>query len=597
MKNIHAIIGLLILTVFGAGCSDTFLDRAPKDELSEASAFQSYDNVKVYAWSFYDYFKGYDGDAWSSLYENDIQSDILERGIDAQNNFLWGLKTIPTSSGRWSTPYSRIRRINLMLDNLEFSDMSEDDQAHWRGVGLFFRATQYFELLKFYGGVPWVEHAIDDTDTEVLYGARASRDAVADSILSNLLFAEANVKAEGDGKNTVNKDVIRAFISRFGLFEGTWRKYHNLGNHEKFLRASADAGEQLIADYQDLIPVYDQVFNSLDLNGKAGIILYKEYLLDVMVHRVANNARSWAGTLDMTRSAVDMFLCKDGKPVSTSALYKGDKDYYQEFIDRDTRLVMMTPPPYRVNGADGSIDEWTHTGIPEEAQWFEEVERISGGSLQKALPFQNWAGRLVSEVPNFDGHSASLTVSGYRFWKYYSDVHNRTNQNDHTDAPVYRIGEVLVNYAEAKFELGEFDQAVADETINKLRVRGEVDPMNVNLIDDSWDTNRDQSVHPVLWEIRRERAVELFGEGFRREDLRRWKKMEYATAVKLGRWVKQSDYPGISIPIQNNASEGYVQHTPGTPPSTAAEDFYYLEPIPSEELLLNEALKQNPGWN
>ena len=155
------------------------------------------------------------------------------------------------------------------------------------------------------------------------------------------------------------------------------------------------------------------------------------------------------------------------------------------------------------------------------------------------------------------------------------------------------MGEIFLIYAEAKFELGQFTQADADATINKLRARGDVAPLDVAAITSDWDPMRDPSVDPVLWEIRRERAIELMGDGFRREDLRRWKKMDYATEVKLGRWVNQSDY-NVTLPIQNGAASGYVQLIPATPP--AFPEHYYLFPLPSDELLINPNLEQNPGW-
>jgi len=141
-----------------------------------------------------------------------------------------------------------------------------------------------------------------------------------------------------------------------------------------------------------------------------------------------------------------------------------------------------------------------------------------------------------------------------------------------------------LNYAEAKFELGEFTQAIADVTINKLRPRGEVANMTVSTIDAAFDPTRDPSVDPVLWEIRRERAIELMAEGFRREDLRRWHKMDYAAQTKLGRWIKASDQLN-RVPIQGGAAQGYVQRVPGTPP--AFHEHYYLWPIPTDQLVLN----------
>ena len=139
----------------------------------------------------------------------------------------------------------------------------------------------------------------------------------------------------------------------------------------------------------------------------------------------------------------------------------------------------------------------------------------------------------------------------------------------------------------------EISQAIADATISKLRARGNVAPINIATIDAIFDPTGDVSVDPVLFEIRRERAVELMADGFRKDDLRRWKKMDYATAPQLGRWIKQSDY-SRNIPIQGNAAEGYVQLVPGQAP--AFSDHYYLYPLPSDEIVLNPQLEQNPDW-
>lgn len=592
MKNLKNYTILLILLLFNAGCNDDFLNLAPKDELSEATAFSTYNNVKVYAWNFYTFFDTYKRTT-SGFWTEDRDGDLIENGYaSAGQDYLWNRIIVPNADATWDNSYANIRRVNLMLDNLENSEMNESDQAHWRGVGLFFRAHEYFNLLSKYGGVPWVEHALTDGDVDVLYGPRDTRDVVAGNMLRDLLEAVEGVKEDGDGANTVNANVVRAFLSRFGLFEGTWRKYHGLGDHEKYLNAAISASEKLMANYPALIPIYDQVFNGEDLAGKPGIILYKHFIQDVVTHWVSTDERSTNNQDDVTRKGIDMFLCKDGKTIWNSELFQGDKDKYAEFRNRDTRILIMTPPSYKVNG-DGTVDKWTHTGNPADQEWFSEMERVSGGYPFKVLPDMNWSGRATGQVPNFTGLTPTQTSSGYRFWKYYNDVSHRISSKDFNDAPIFRVGEVLVNYAEAKFEMGSFNQSVADATINKLRVRGEVSPMVIGEIDAGFDPTRDSEIDPVLWEIRRERAIELMGEGFRREDLRRWKKMDYAAAPKLGRWVKQSDY-SKNLPIQNDAAEGYIQLVPGTPP--AFPDYYYLYPIPSGQRVLNPQLDQNPGW-
>jgi hypothetical protein len=602
MRNTIYISVLYLLLLFSVGCNDDFLNLAPKDELSEATMFSTYDNCKVFSWGFYENLNPYPTGGNNSSYYNPIsweaEADLIENGYATNGeSYLWERINIPATDKDWTERYATIRRANLLLDNVVNASMTDEEKAHWRGVGLFFRSYEYMKLLAKFGGVPWVEHALTDSDTDILFGPRDTRDVVANNILRDLTEAVANVKEEGDGENTVNANVVRALLSRFGLFEGTWRKYHNLGDHTKFLEASVAASEKLISDYPNLIPVYDQIFNSEDLQGKPGIILYRHYIEDdAGYHILSTNTRSTNHKYDVTRKGVDMFLCKDGQTI-----WNKDpeirKDAYAEFRDRDTRLLIMSPPPYRVKSSGTGV--WEPTEDPADAEWIDEMARVSGANGNdmethyKILPDRNWSDRITTEVPNFEGLLPTQTATGYRFWKYFSNVSYRTSSRDFNDGPIFRMGEILVNHAEAKYELGEFDQTVADETINKLRVRGEVAAMNVAAITSDFDPTRDPSVNEVLWEIRRERAIELMGEGFRREDLRRWKKMDYATQPKLGRWIKQSDYKKV-IPIQGGAAEGYVQLVSGTPP--VFPDYYYLFPLPSEELVLNDALDQNPDW-
>jgi hypothetical protein len=566
---------------------------APRDELSEATTFSTYNNVKIYAWSFYEFFETYRSSVSGNIHVTEAAADLIQNGYATTgDDYIWGRVNVPTTSSTWNDSYANIRKVNIMLDNIGNSTMSDSDIAHWRGVGLFFRAHEYFRLLRHYGGVIWLETTLKDTDEDILFGPRDSRDVVSGNILRDLQEAVQSVKENGDGPNTVNKDAVQALISRFGLFEGTWRKYHNLGDHERYLSASINASQMLIQNYPTLHPNYDQVYNSLDLNGIDGIIMYKHFVVDVLTHWNSTNTRSTNNQFDITRKGIDKFLCKDGQTIWNSPLYQGDKDAYAEFRDRDNRLLIMTPPPYKVNG-DGSVDRWSHTGDPADQEYFPILEAITGGFPFHNLPDLNWSGRATGEVPNFDKLRPTQTSNGYRLWKIWNEHNFRVSSRDVNDFPIFRIGEIMLNYAEATFEMGNFDQTVADLTINRLRVRGEVSPMDVSAIGPDFDPTRDGSVDPVLWEIRRERAIELMGDGFRRDDLRRWKKMHYTSEAKLGRWIKQSDY-SRQIPIQGDAPEGYVQVVPGTPPSFA--DHYYLFPIPSDEIVLNPQLQQNPGW-
>lgn len=597
MKHIYKIVAFLFLLICLGGCSEDFLDLAPQDELSEATAFASYDNVKTYAWGFYYAFPAYDGSRSDKQYEiaKDIEADLMQDANISGNPWLMGDVKVPSSDKfGWKLPFERIRRVNIMLDNLDASNMTQEEKDHWRSVGLFFRAYEYTNLISLFGAVPWLENEITDADTEILYGPRTPRDEVAANILRDLTWAEEHINENGDGPNTVNVHVVRTLISRFGLFEGTWRKYHSLGNHESYLTASITASEKLMQAFPNLHTNYDELYNSESLEGVAGIILYKEYQEDVMHILMATNFRSSNSSWDITRKGIDKFLCKDGQTIYNSLTFDADndrKDKYAEFRNRDNRLLLMTPPPYKIIG-QGAFD-WVHTTNPADSEYFAVMEAISD-PLHKTLPDLNWAGKTIKEIPNLEeaGFNKSK-ATGYRIWKHYNQLNTGRSSADFADAPIFKMGEILLNYAEAKFEMGEFSQAIADQTINKLRVRGDVASMLVAEIDVNFDPTRDPSVDPVLFEIRRERAVELMGEGFRRDDLRRWKKMDYAAEVKLGRWINTTDY-NKTYNIQGGAAVGYIQYVHETPP--AFSEHYYLKPLPTDQIVLNPQLVQNPGW-
>ncbi len=597
----YIVLPVIALTGWGmSGCSSDFLDKYPLDEQTEATAFKTSDNFKTYAWGLYEYFDGFPTDGGytpaniSSEYNTD---NMIYANSGGESDYAYQLKKLPATSSSWSFTY--IRRVNIMLQNIDGSSMSDVDKDHWRSVGYFFRALRYFDMMVAYGDVPWIDKVLSDTDTEELYCERTPRDEVAKHILEDLQWAEEHIKEGGTGTNTINVHVVRALISRFGLFEGTWRKYHGLNDSETYLRACADASEKLMGAYPSIMPNYDDLYNSEELVGKAGVILAKQYETDMVTHSITRVIRSSAWYVDLTKDAVDSYLCSDGRPVSTSKVYEGDKDLNAQFRHRDRRLYWTVVPPYKVKltGAAGTSFGWEHTGVAGDREYIDFMEEIGGSATGKSLPVSNFVGYQVAGFPHFrnypNGQGFLVTHLGFYFWKYYNrHVDNMALRSSTVDYLLFGIEEVMLNYAEAKFELGEFSQSVADATINKLRVRAVIPAMNVSEIDASFDLDRDRSVDPVLWEIRRERRIELMGDGFRFRDLKRWKKGEYVNKQPLGAWVKSSDYGG-KLNILGGADEGYSILF--AKPSGWLEK-YYLEPIPTQEIALNPKLKQNPGW-
>lgn len=604
MKHLKYIsLTLFIGLLFGmTACSD-FLDKYPKDEQTEETAFKTYENFELFSWKFYDVWGGYPtGGGYlpsnvSSEYDTD---NMINAQPGQESEYAYQKKIVPASDGGWS--FGNIRRVNLMLQNIDKSDMSQAHKDHWRSVGYFFRAVNYYSLFTKFGALPWIDKVLSEND-EAAYGSREPREVIAKNILDDLLWAEEHIITYKDQPNVVNVNTVRALMSRFTLFEGTWRKYHGGSDADLYLNECVRVSKLLIDQFPTIMNNYHDKYNSEDLVGKPGIILAKQYAAPFTVHSIGRVIRTSAWYADLTKDAVDSYLCTDGKPITTSSLYDGDKgDYamYDQFRNRDRRLYLTVIPPYKVKlkGNAGQAKEWEYDSDPKHREYIDLINEISGGN-EKSLPVSNFNVYHVGRIPHFreypDGQGFIASRLGYYFWKYYNLHKNeQALQADEFDFPIYTIEEVMLNYAEAMFELSKFDQGVADLTINKLRVRANISKMIVSDIDASFDPARDPLVEPILWEIRRERRVELMGDGFRFNDLKRWKKGNYVDKRPIGVWINNNEF-GNKLNILGGGSEGNVVFF-GTPLGWL--DKYYLEPIPSKEFILNPNLApNNPGWD
>lgn len=599
-KLIFIILGILVLN----SCNDEFLEKYPLDRLTDKTAFITYENFKTYSWSLYDVFSNNNhlqritGD-FGSQYEGDVEANYLyfSRG---RNRWAWQTISPETAPGGWN--YGYIRSVNLMLDNIDNSEMSLRDKDHWRSVGLFFRSYRYFEMLARFGDITWVENLVSESDEELLYGPRASRDIVAANILRDLKSAEENIKVDGDGDNTINLNVVRALISRFALFEGTWRKYHGLGGSETYLNECIRVSEFLIDAYPNVAANFQHRWSSENLRTYPGMILFKEFETNIIMQGYSRGERGGGKHIEMHARTVERYLCSDGNPIATSTVYDGDATMNDEFRNRDLRLLYRVIPPYRVQRTTGNL-LWEHTGNPSDREYIDFMNDLDNTG-NRPFPVLSWQPFTIDRIPHIAGASGSLAPvsnnTGYYMLMFYNVETNVTGgaRFSTTDLPIFHIEEVLLNYAEAKYELGQFNQAIADMTINKLRPRARVANMVISQITDSFDTDRDPLVPPVLWEIRRERMVELMGESFGFHDIRRWKRAEYfinqqPIGVRMDRagmpsalrWIESGPDAGRCYRVDDPVAQGL-----------GWLDHYYLYPIPLNQVALNPELKQNLGW-
>ncbi|WP_025764287.1 RagB/SusD family nutrient uptake outer membrane protein [Dyadobacter tibetensis] len=563
MKKLFFILCLSVLAT--TGCKEDFLTRDPLDALTDDTYWTNEKNVRTFAWAFYPaYFSGYgSGFTWGKYFSGQNLNDDFAPYSPAQFT-----RNVPASASGTSWTFAWVRKANLFLNRIQTVPMDDAAKAHWSGVARFFRALEYHDLVKDFGDVPWYDQVLEESDQANLYKPRDPRGFVMDQVLADLKYAAENVRVDDGEKGlVVNRSVVQAFMSRIMLYEGTYQKYHGLdqARSKTYLEAARWAADQVIASGRySIMDPYRSLFNSLSLAGAKGIIMYRKYETGQLTHSLNsyNNKEPQSGP---SKDAIESYLSKDGRPISVSPLYVGDKTIAQVMTDRDPRLKST----------------------------FVDALRIS------------------KYAPN-------ASSSGYATHKFLNEETKELPEGsgslNQTDGPVIRYGEVLLNYAEAVAELGQISQADLDKSINKLRSRPGVGMPALEILGGSPavngvaydDPNRDQSVPPMIWEIRRERRVELMMEGFRLNDLIRWKKLEYSDTkanadINRGAWIKKADYPNTDAIIEGGATEGYI--IPASKPESQrlfTDPKVYLSPLPLDQIkLYQEAgveLKQNPGW-
>lgn len=586
MKN--NIILLFIISLLIA-CNDGYLQKFPQTAITEKNFFQNTGDLKTYTYQFYDYLSA---DYW------DVPSDntTVEKG--SIQGLLLGTVNADNSGG-WD--WSRLRSINYFLDNYKKATGDESEINKYGAMGHFARAKFYIGMVKTYSDVPWYSHVINNDDEAMLYKARDLRELVVDSIISDLEFATRYLTEESD-KTLLSKWAAYTELGRFCLYEGTFRKYHKgetdlhvTKQPEYFFNKVMDASNAIIQSGKFSIyskgktfEDYSDLFNGgTDLATNHEIIMYLDYENDKREHGAELVLDFENG---VSRSMADSYLDINGnfvpKSVTDTTQLKG------VFTNRDPRMKQsLFYPGYILPSGT------TPTKLS--------INKTGGYGQIKFLPKEkgmNWAGYM--------------TV--------------------YTDLPLYRYAEVLLNYAEAKAEMGEITQADLDLTVNALRDRVGVQHLHMAPpVDPVWDDlNKGitSSQKAELLEIRRERRVELFAEGFRYDDMMRWKLGKIFEKAQQGIYVPSSgliDLTGDGVPdyfisdseankpsnlpagttvlittsddspvyLENGNSGHILFKIEKNGVGTFIEPKYYYRPVPTSQILLNPNLKQLFGWD
>lgn len=563
----------LVLT----GC----MDLDPKDSMGDNLVWSKPDNFQLFANQFY----GWTRDMGSGTdYQNgvsdgvhsDYRSDLI--CTNSVNTYSQGTNNIPEKDGNFTSIYKRIYYTNLLLKNAE----SYDNQAAIAtpmGEAYWFRAYLHFELVQIYGDAQILTEPLD-IDNAQLYGERNSRGEVIDQCIADLQKAVELLPETASEEGRLCKDAANAMLSRVALYEGTWQKFHNNNSARatELLTIAKNAADEVIkAGHYSLF--YNSALVNSGINNVNQSYRYMFILEDaaqcnpagllkaanteyILSHRHRDTDKLsinithglLSNVCYITRKMANMYLCSDGLPVTKSPLFKGYTGATDEFQNRDARMdntMLQHNEPYWNNDS-----KWR-------TSWNDaDVDNSLKGNARSNSGYQNQKWGVEREVAD-----------------YYESM----------DYPVIRYAEVLLNYAEAVYELNEnISDNDLDKSLNLVRRR-----INQNMPKLSNNFCATNGLN-MREEIRRERTVELFLEGFRIDDLKRWKTAETEMpqdqlGVKItGTWF-EANWAAQARPLN---SDGCIVMYNGR---TWAQK-NYLYPLPQDQRQLNKNLTQNPGW-
>ncbi len=588
MRN--KILYFLISAVFLISCKKGELDKFPLTSISSETFWNTENDLSVYNNVFYNYAKSsemrllngnHEGASRDGQYSLDGMTDNDVRSLPSNPNHVRIragqilTETNPISFGWNNTCFNFVRAINIGLANYDKASVDQSIIDKYKAEARLFRGWTVADKVSLYGDYPWIDKELN-IESEELYAERTPRETVMTNVLADLDFATTYLPDDwGDGgaPGRLNRWSALLIKSRICLFEGTWRKYHGGSDADMWLQAAAAAAKELMDNgpyklYATGDPAHDYnaIFQMNDLTGVDEVMYWRRYTPGV----IHNSWQIYYYFSTVSKSMVEDYLCTDGLPITLSGLYQGDEVYENIWVNRDPRLRQTVLNPNDVAYYD--YFSFPANGIT---------------------------------VPNLLGMTGTPTsITGYHQVKHVNQEQNVYFHNGFTPCVILRFGEALLNYAEAKAELGTLSQADLDISINKLRDRVGMIHLDIDNIQVDPRYAFD-GVSPLIVEIRRERRVELFGEGFRYDDIRRWKQgAKFRTKDYGMRWdeanrtrfdpkgvvtLKYEVLPGTGIEYISPNKGGDFENP-------VFEDKHYLWPIPVSARSQNPALGQNPGW-
>lgn len=608
MISIMKKTGLYILVIIGfISCNDSFMERYPETSIVPEAFFKTITDLELYTNTYYEFIHpaAYRHSSGASAHSLDVSDDYaIFSEKSSVMNLLRGNVTPATVDG-WDN-WGELRRFNFFLKHAQSVSGETEVINHHVGITRLMRATWYYNMIKRYNDVPWYSAPLSDKDEEMLYKGKDSRTVVVDSIMADLEYAVNHILPDMGNKTRINKWYAYACMARICLHEGTFRKYHDELNLQStandFLLKAKDAALEIMNSGLFQIDMaggpdkaYQNLFVNENLSASPEIILMTDFDLDANITHGASFS-FFDYVFGLSRSLMESYqvLTPQGDAVPFSSITGYEtKNVVEVFENRDPRFK----------------------------QTF-------------MYPGYNKPGQSNQHRPN-------LNFGGYPQIKFCSQKAEMGVESNYTDLPVCRLAEIYLIFAEVQAELGELSQDDLDKSVNVVRSRVNMPPTILgNIVADESLVNEFPNVkgsnRNVILEIRRERRVELACEGFRTDDLYRWKAGYLLQRSQQGVYINGfglHDFTGDGVPdigifedLSSNTVPDedrdkytfyYLKNSSGAPSSIYLSDVnsgyimatgdrdgtrefkepqYYYFPIPQTQRILNPNLEETIFW-
>ncbi len=535
MKKYISVI--IVLLSISWGCNDDdYLNREPTNFLTEEQVYSNKDLTYSVLSHLYESYP----DLYNFYYFMN-QCDFDE-AFPSDNFEVWRQRNQTYSYGYWSYwDYSLLREMNLFIKNVSSADKLEvSDRERFLAEGRFLRAAVYFELVKRMGGVPLITEPLEynySGDPTYLQYPRSKESEIYDFIINEMDAIKTVLPDDPSIKSRATKAAALAMKSRAALYAGSIARYgvntpsvSTPGGEVGIPSSEADgyytialnAAQEIIGSglYSLYLRFPDDLstnFSSLfyDKTNNPEVIFMKDFLLGSLVHRFTEQNQPFSlteqpnmgGLLNPTLTLVQSFELLDNTFAPLVAESEGDYVYYDHpmdiFAGRDARLAGTIILPGSLWKGE-PVDIWA-------GYMLADGTIITGAEFgtQKVLPGNDYSEVVVGYDGPIDGME-SATQTGFLLRKYLDPKFGSGNYSVQSDVPLirFRYAEVLLNAAEAAYELAKNDLAVT--YMNEVRSRaGFTTPLEED------DITFDRIVH--------ERKVEFAFEGHSYYDLKRWR--------------------------------------------------------------------------